>query len=210
MRPCLVIALLGPVAWCGDAHRQPLVIHVLDYVQAPTEMLDEALGESREIFRQAAIELQWTICRPFIDDGDRCDPPKQKSDPVLQILKHSPDKRMASSGAFGCVLRDRQTAFGVYVFYDRVKWAADAAPFRASVLLGMVITHELGHFFGLADSLGGIMLSSFRRVEMMQTAAGTLTFGEGEARRLRASIAACPNRSTGSESGCYLAAQGPK
>ena len=36
-------------------------------------------------------------------------------------------------------------------------------PFSPAVLLGMVITHELGHFFGLENDLGGIMLPGFRQ-----------------------------------------------
>jgi hypothetical protein len=95
---------------------------------------------------------------------------------------------MLASGAFGCALRSKDKGFVTYVFYERVESVARNAPFAPAVLLGMVLTHELGHFFGLDDSLGGIMSASFRRIEMMQAASGSLSFDKDQAKYLRRAI----------------------
>jgi hypothetical protein len=75
------------------------------------------------------------------------------------------------------------------VFYSPVEYAAHNAPCDPAVLLGMVITHELGHFFGLDNALGGIMLPGFRQREMLQASSGTLTFDKVQAQYLRTAVA---------------------
>src|SRR4029453_8913404 len=76
-----------------------------------------------------------------------------------------------------------------YVFYGPDECAARKAGFAAAVLLGMVITHALGHFFGLEHGLGGIMLPGFRETETLQALSGALTFDRVQAQYLRTAIA---------------------
>jgi hypothetical protein len=96
---------------------------------------------------------------------------------------------MKLSGALGCVLRNNRTGLATYVFYGPVEDAAHRASFAPALLLGMVITHELGHFFGLKDGLGGIMLPGFHQAAMLQALSGRLTFDKVEAQCLRTAIA---------------------
>ena len=87
-------------------------------------------------------------------------------------------------------MRNQQTAFGLYVFYRNVEDVARSGPFGPSILLGMVVTHELGHYFGLDDGHRGVMLSTFsRRETMMHAASGRLTFDRKQAAHLRRPIA---------------------
>jgi hypothetical protein len=56
------------------------------------------------------------------------------------------------------------------------------------MLLGIVITHEIGHFFGLDHAVAGIMISRFRYTQVMQGAAGLLRF-DGQEEAVRKAVA---------------------
>jgi hypothetical protein len=182
--------LMAAALWGGNPRREELTIRIFDYASVPSDTLRQAFLVAQGIFGKAGIETTWLTCRPSVDERRTCDTPIQPTEVLLRVLAQSSDRKTLTSGALGLVLRNKQTATALYVFYGRVEHVAHFAPYDPSVLLGMVLTHEIGHFLGLDDSLGGIMRSSFHRIEMMQTAAGTLTFDQYQAGHLRASIAA--------------------
>ena len=181
--------LIVAAAWGGSPRREALTVRIFDYAPVPSDTLQQALLVSKAIFSKAGVDTTWLTCRPSVDERRTCDPPIQPTEVLLRILSQSADKKTLASGALGLVLRNKQTATALYVFYRRVEHVARLAPYDPSVLLGMVLAHEVGHFLGLDDGLGGIMRSSFHRIEMMQTAAGALTFDKDQASHLRTAIA---------------------
>lgn len=188
MRLCAAVLLAGSVGMAGSVPQEQLTIRVVDYVPVPSATLSEAVLVSRGILKDAGIETTWLTCRIF-EEGS-CPSTVQPSEIRVNLLKQSEDRHTAASGVLGCVLRDKQTAFGLYVFYRRVEEVARSSAFGTSVLLGMVVTHELGHYFGLNDGHWGIMLSSFyHRETMMQGASGMLSFDKRQAAHLRNAIA---------------------
>ena len=172
----------------GTVPREQLTIRVVDYVPVPSATLSEALLLSGAILKEAGIEPTWLTCR-ICEEGS-CGSTVQPAEVRVNVLSQSHDRQTAASGALGCVLRNKQAAFGLYVFYRRIEEVVQSGAFGTSTLLGMVVTHELGHYFGLDDGHWGIMLSSFyQRETMMQAASGMLTFDKRQAAHLHNAIA---------------------
>jgi len=92
--------------------------------------------------------------------------------------------------------RSREKVFGIAngparasVYYNYVLDAQNEnAEFKAPVLLGCVIAHEIGHLLlgPEGHSTGGIMQSDWGLKDVRQAMTGTLTFTPQQSRRLRA------------------------
>jgi hypothetical protein len=184
----LILLSFASGAWCGSVPLEQLTIWIYDYAPVPPQTLDKALLNSQEIFLRAGIEMKWLKCRPFLEYP--CVPPLQSTDVLVRIMFETTNSRMQSSGAFGCILLERGMGLWINVFYGPVEHKARKADFPPAVLLGMVITHELGYFFGLQHHrLQGIMLSVFGSREMRQASSGALIFDKIQAQYLRTAIA---------------------
>jgi hypothetical protein len=182
----VILLCFASGAWCGSS-RQELTVWIYDYAPIPLETLDKALLKSQEIFLKAGVIVKWLKCRPFIED--QCVPPLQSTDVLLKVISETTNQRMQKSGTFGSALRMNGTGLVTYVFYNPVEYTARQAAAPVAVLLGMVITHELGHFFGLEHRFRGIMMSGFEETQMWEASCGVLTFDMLQAEQLRAAIA---------------------
>lgn len=181
--------LLIAAASGGHPPQAQLPVRIFDYVPVPPATLQRALSVSETIFRKAGVETTWVTCRPLHEENPACNSPLPSSHSVVKIISRSMDEQMVASHALGCALRVKEKGIATYIFHQPVEQFAHRTPVDPAVLFGMVLTHELGHFFGLDDGFSGIMVPSFQRPELMlQAASGSLTFDQGQAQHLRRAI----------------------
>ena len=185
----LVLLCFASGARCGSIRLEQLTIWIYDYAPVPPETLEKALVKSQEIFLKAGIEMKWLKCRPYIELP--CLPPLQSTDLLVRIVSETTDRRMQSSEALGCVLVDnKKMGLWISVFYGPLEHKARNAGWATSLLLGLVITHEVGHFFALEHHRPeGIMRPSFGPTEIWQASSDTLIFDRVHAQDLRTAIA---------------------
>jgi hypothetical protein len=145
--------------------------------------------KSEGIFLKAGVEAKWLKCRPRIEQ--RCLPLLQPTDVLVKITPKTTNRREQFLDSLGSVLlHNNTTGLWINVFYSPIEIEARKNDYSPAVLLGMVITHEIGHFFGLQHHrLCGIMLSRFDWKEIWQGACDALVFNKIEAEWLRTAIA---------------------
>jgi hypothetical protein len=157
-----------------------LTIHVSDSAPVPPKTFQNAISMSQRIFLKPGIETHWSSCRP--GESSFVQP---KEVPIC-IIARSLDPKHVDARPLGYVVRSKERGYTINLFYDHIGRKAVGNP---SVLLGMVMTHEIGHFFGLDHVFCGIMLEGFAPTHQMQAAVGSLMFSEGQETALRRAIA---------------------
>jgi hypothetical protein len=129
----------------------------------------EGLAEARRILAAAGIEVTWTRCDPsHLDRGIR-----------VYSVASAPVKRFDLGLALPAARR-------VYVVAPHVAERAGGNYRDWIVLLGCVITHEIGHLGGLSHARRGLMHDHWSAKEMYDATAGKLTFTEDQGKTLRA------------------------
>lgn len=164
-----------------------LAIHITDRVPVPPANLQKAIQQAQRILLRAGIETSWSVSHPgtyeprFLSPSEI--PLTMVADPPYWLKEHF----------YGSTMRNKNRGFTIAIFYDQSigRWNAGG---DRSVLLGMTMTHEIGHFFGLDHALYGIMLRDFGLEEIQQAAAGNLGFADGQARALRNAVARWPKK----------------
>jgi len=105
------------------------------------------------------------------------------------------ERQGAGSDIFGSALQPANDGFGVVadVYADRVRELAGGR--EAEVVLGRVITHELGHLLlgKNAHSAAGIMHATWRARDLELTREAAMSFLPSEAKRIRAQVLARMN-----------------
>ncbi|HEY1338705.1 MAG TPA: hypothetical protein VGF59_14415 [Bryobacteraceae bacterium] len=161
----------------------PFVIHVLDQTRAPSGLLRHAMEQARNFFDAGGIPTEWVLQQP--DDQNHVSRPIGDGDAILRILSHSSDH----SRAFGTAILLHAGGVGVYatIYLDRVMDSARDSP--ATVWLGFVMAHEVGHLLGLPHSIRGPMRPSLHPSDIPRAATGALKFDPEQLLRLRESMA---------------------
>ena len=163
------------------ASGQP-VIHVLivDQAEVPPATRQRAQDVATRVFDLSGIAVVWV-------DGGTCpgrcltvrivtEPVSAKSrDPhMLGVAPSMPDAR----------------GINLWIFYHRVRGYSAELGLEASLLLGHVMAHELGHLllpYG-AHSLAGLMRPAWDRAQVRAATEGLLTFTADQADLIRARL----------------------
>jgi len=167
-----------------------LTILIVDFVPVAPDTLKNAISLSREIFLQARIETTWALCRRKSGQwsGTWC-----HGAPAavvhLSIVPHCLDKQGEERVYGRTITNETLGGLTIAIFYEPIEVASRTKfGMHPSVLLGMAMTHEIGHFFGLNHGVLGVMTSRFGREDVMRGAAGLMRF-EGQEKALRRAIA---------------------
>jgi hypothetical protein len=166
-----------------------MTISVHDYAGVPSEVLNAAEQQAREIYRRAGLETIWHNCSPKLEsiEPESC----HLSDTTHLTLKISPR-------ASNVQVRDRLDVLGTaypddqgvgyfaYVFYDRVQELA-VRQRLGNRLLADVMAHEIGHLLlgSNSHSLGGIMSAHWNYDQLRNVSEGTMWFIPDQSRVMR-------------------------
>ncbi len=160
----MLLAFAAPASADDPKPRVPLSLVLLDYADAPSPVLREAMDTAARIFRATGVEITWT--RYSEADLERAaDNPWAERTPsegslFVQLLSNAmTKKRKAAVGVLGQATPGTQIA---WVLTPRVKDVAREERQRFGELLGHVIAHEIGHLLLPSGShtAAGLMAAS--------------------------------------------------
>lgn len=215
----------------GSSHRQKqveaaagtnptLTVHVYNYARVPRGQLRNAESEAARIIGGAGVETIWFDCTlsslaPLqTQRGPRPDcswNPGNGADATLRILNRSDyDGAALNQEIFGYAYSPLLAA----VLFDRVADLADAEGYtdEASLILGDIMAHEIGHLFLDPDahSRAGIMCSEWGDAQLQRGLMGGLMFTPDQSVRIRAAIEAKTKRSGAPHVGADANRAGPQ
>lgn len=137
-----------------------IAIRVYDCENMRKADLFEAKRVTDDILRSAGMRPTWLVCTR--DDGrvssERCVDHFGASEVAVRIIR-SPQTRRVKL-ALGFAHLDPETRVGklASVYADRIAATATRLSLKASMLLGRVVAHEIGHLIGLSrHSSSGLM-----------------------------------------------------
>lgn len=183
---CLVIGILATSEVASEPEPK-ITVFVYDYAAVSLSVLAGAERESTRIYQQAGISLSWVNCSLSDHESRKFSTYEQVKDPAnlfMNLVDLAKAAEFRRQGRLG-------TSFGHHavVFYPLVERTADDARLPKSLVLGCVLSHELGHPLLGENSHGeGIMTEIFHRREFERAEKGELAFTPRQADLMRARI----------------------
>lgn len=178
---------LGPLPSVPKMH---VVVRVHDSASVDAKTRDSALGVAEEILSAAGITVSWHRCDLKSGNPPSCSVPLSAEERVIQLIRSVIDGRTWDNLPLGEAIIDPIKKFGAFarVYADRIRWKANEAHFRADVLLGRAIAHEVGHLLlGTANhSSRGLMRAFWSTDEILRGQRADWTFTAADSALLRA------------------------
>jgi hypothetical protein len=172
----------------GEADPSPTIMVLVDnYTKASPGTLTRAEREADRILGKAGLRVVWLECRVPAISGSRgpCQKQLEASDIRVRILP-MPARNKFKDSVFGFTFPP--TLASVY-YESAVRLArSDEAEFSAPIILGCVISHEIGHLLLGSNSHSGtgIMQPQWERKQVRQLMMGTLLFTSEQSKLMRA------------------------
>ena len=183
----LALVVLAASASGEDSRR--ITVITANYAQAPDELLSEARAAAGEIFAEAGVEVRWLT----LEEADRCAGCTSQLGRSTFYLRIVPNSMISSIAVghdylgYSIVPAGGAPGYIAGAYFERVKELAKPLGCKASLLLGYVIAHELGHLLLGAGShaRSGVMSYPVEGEHMRLAAQGRLNFNRAQAERLR-------------------------
>ena len=143
----VTLNLIHPVPLIAKENITPstlLAIRVYNYALIATWTLARAENAAAEVFQHAGFEVAWLDCPTTSEEALKfasCRQDAAPTDLVLKIIAHFEAKREG----FSDLLFGFAAGFQVSVICDRVEDLAANSECPPSKILGLMITHEIGH-----------------------------------------------------------------
>lgn len=179
-----------------------ITLRVHNRAKAPHKTLIQSVQEVRKIFSKAGVEVAWRVMPLPLEQNQSLDHKQSfPSHPELSILI-TPDSAAKSmverlglkEHVFGLSPRPSNGRGGrlAYIFYHRVReFIVKRTLFEQEALvLGLAITHEVGHLLlpNNSHSRTGVMRARFDRQDLRLAAFGDLIFTAQQAESIRAEV----------------------
>lgn len=183
-----------PTALSAHAPKR-LSVHTLNYSTVSGRDLTSALVTTADTYSVVGVTLEWRACAPPLDD--RC-PETTSTDDIRIRVVQGPTNLPGFARPLGVAnLGPGEEAGGLATNYTghASDFAAETGT-RFERLLGLVITHELGHLVlaSPAHSAFGLMQSVWSATSLQSTAREALHFSAQQGAELRAKLTRRPGR----------------
>ncbi len=193
-----LVLLMVAVGACAEAEnnavRPAVTVLVYNYARVPEGTLDRAKQEATRIYSRIGIETAWLDC-PL-------SPAQESAYPACQIdlgpttlalrviaAPKTPGLRL-DPDSFGFALLPESGGFGsvASVFAHRARKLASGDSSFEALLLGHLMTHEIGHLLlGVGShSVTGLMRAHWQQHELELVRQRTLAFTSAQAESIRA------------------------
>ena len=164
-----------------------ITVRVLNPAHVPMRTVTAAEKSAAAIFRKAGVDVKWIDC----DASEAC-----RGEPgPTELWLHLLDKRPAtlSRDTLGyTLLTHAPHNEGGYaaVSWEAIRHLADSIEVDAGPVLGVTMTHELGHLLlgSHAHSQDGVMASHLRNLHLAQAGRGELRFDDAQVQAIRDEI----------------------
>lgn len=176
-----------------------LTIRIYDYAHIPEQTLARAMETTQTIYQKTGIQVRLVRCRVAPSDPLLHGCHRESTGPSVIQVRILPEE-MASMArldrrVFGFAMTATRPEYGVIanVFYHSVQRLAadhDYRGYKAGVVLGHVLAHEVGHLL-LGDgghSKLGVMRISWGKAELFLAHTGGLNFTRDEATQIRRDV----------------------
>jgi hypothetical protein len=170
-----------------DERRPTVAILVDDVVDLPSTTLGKAEAIATDIFRQAGVQVSWTICslrQAEHRDAAGCQLSLDAPTIIVKILPNATGRRwgLPVNRLGFCVDKD------VYLLMPRISGVAERQAVPISLVLGHALVHEVGHVLLGAGHSQGVMRADFRKTDWRQAEKGQFLFVANDAHRIRAEL----------------------
>ncbi len=195
-----IVDLASPeAALAGESDPSPTItVKIYNYSQASPAILAGAEREAGRILGRAGLQAVWLEC-PVGPSTPGPQTPCQKaleaSDLRLRVLA-APIKNKFQDTVFGFAVHP--VLASVYYEYAARRAKTDNADFKAQIILGCAIAHELGHLLLGTNSHSdeGIMQPRWETRQFRQLTMGTLLFTTEQSKLMLVEAAARSARQT--------------
>jgi hypothetical protein len=174
-----------------DDRSPTLAILLDDAAELSLTTLRKAEAIATDAFRQAGIQVRWTICS--LSEAEHRDAPgcQLSLDVPTVVIKVLPD---AASRRWGlpvnrlgfCVDKD------VYLLMPGISAVAERQALPIWLVLGHALVHETGHALLGPGHSQGLMRPDFRKTDWRQAEKGQLLFVANDAQRIRKELQKLP------------------
>lgn len=187
-----VSGVLTALAWTAEPASR-VTVFTYNYAALPSGVLSETPAEVGRIFHSAGIEILWLEC-PWSPAQPGCLVRPGQAWLVLRLLPVEMASRAREcGGCLGWAMRDAGKDFGIFanVNCTGAEALANRRRLPQSVILGHLITHELGHLLlgSGSHAIAGIMHNPWGRHDLELIGRGGLYFLPAEAKRMRYNVA---------------------
>jgi hypothetical protein len=170
------------------AENPQLFVSVYNDAHVPDDTLTRAEQQATKVFSRAGLDVRWVNCSGR--DSASCYQLGETVNLVLRITLNAVPT--TSDTAFG-VAHLASDGTGRYgdVFWKRVNDLQTNSNAEASVILGSVMAHEMGHLLlgSNAHAVSGIMKAWWQSGELRRIRMGALMFLPEEGKRMRSRVA---------------------
>lgn len=197
LETCSVLLLLATVPLAPAQVPSPpviplgpeMTISVHDYAGVPSELLNAAEEQAREIYHRAGLETVWLNCSPKLGkiEPESC----YFSDTThltLKLIPHAVNVQVRDrSDVLGTAYPDdKGVGYFAYVFYDRVQELTERQKL-GHALLADVMAHEIGHLLlgSNSHSVSGIMCAHWNYDQLRNISEGAMSFIPAQSRIIR-------------------------
>lgn len=182
---CVPLSISGPATHVKAAE---LEVRVYNRGKIASSILSHAQNNAGRIFRQAGIELRWVDCmapRTKCTQHPQCCEDEFPARIRLTLMPRSMlSAQSLSDDVFGVVVPT-----GILVFSDQTEGFARWYKVSESEILGMVISHELGHaLLGASHTSVGLMTAHLDEDKILSFAEGRLRFTPEQASFMRSHL----------------------
>jgi len=170
-------------SFAQTAHTLQMTVFVYNHAQVPSKSLTQALNDVTRIYRQAGVELAW-LNRPLsaaVAQGPTNHRQLGQTSLVLRILSDSMAEHLTirdEALGYAPPCSNEEAGCMAHILYSRLKDLASNGNASLSQILGLTITHELGHLLlgSNAHVASGLMRAQWGQEELRLAAKGGLLF----------------------------------